>query len=43
MTPGEHISHDGGGPDDPLYDNDLSEGRALNRTVTVEVAYEQNQ
>jgi outer membrane protein OmpA-like peptidoglycan-associated protein len=43
MTAGDHITYKGVGPDDPLYDNGLPEGRALNRTVTVELAYEQSQ
>ena len=34
------ISHVGLGLRDPLYDNDLPEGRALNRTVTVSLEYE---
>jgi outer membrane protein OmpA-like peptidoglycan-associated protein/Mg-chelatase subunit ChlD len=36
------ISYDGAGPHDPLFDNELPEGRALNRTVTVTLAYEQS-
>jgi outer membrane protein OmpA-like peptidoglycan-associated protein len=43
MAAGDHITFKGVGPDDPLYDNDLPEGRALNRTVTVELSYEQSQ
>jgi len=37
---GENITHAGVGPHDPLYDNALPEGRALNRTVTVYLEYE---
>jgi outer membrane protein OmpA-like peptidoglycan-associated protein len=37
---GENISYEGIGPHDPLFDNDLPEGRALNRTVTVTLEYE---
>ena len=36
------ITHEGAGPFNPMYDNELPEGRALNRTVTVTVEYEQN-
>jgi hypothetical protein len=32
---GETIRYAGAGPHDPLFDNNLPEGRALNRTVTV--------
>jgi outer membrane protein OmpA-like peptidoglycan-associated protein len=32
----------GVGPNDPLYDNQLPEGRALNRTVTITLEYTQN-
>jgi outer membrane protein OmpA-like peptidoglycan-associated protein len=35
------MTHEGAGPFHPMYDNDLPEGRALNRTVTVTIAYEQ--
>ena len=35
------ITHEGAGPFNPMYDNDLPEGRALNRTVTVTIEYEQ--
>ena len=35
------ISYDGAGPHNPLFDNELPEGRALNRTVTVTLEYEQ--
>jgi outer membrane protein OmpA-like peptidoglycan-associated protein len=34
------ISYLGMGPQEPLYDNDSPEGRALNRTVTVYLEYE---
>jgi len=36
-----NISYDGAGPHNPLFDNQLPEGRALNRTVTVTLEYEQ--
>jgi outer membrane protein OmpA-like peptidoglycan-associated protein len=36
------ISYDGAGPHDSLFDNELPEGRALNRTVTVTLAYEKS-
>ncbi len=36
----ERVFHRGAGPYNPLYDNDLPEGRALNRTVTVTLEYE---
>jgi outer membrane protein OmpA-like peptidoglycan-associated protein len=36
-----NISYDGAGPHNPLFNNDLPEGRALNRTVTVTLEYEQ--
>lgn len=39
---GDNISYKGIGPHDALFDNDLPEGRALNRTVTVTLDYEQN-
>ncbi|MGD2185436.1 MAG: OmpA family protein [Desulfobacterales bacterium] len=35
------IAYEGAGPHNPLFDNDLPEGRALNRTVTVTLEYEQ--
>jgi outer membrane protein OmpA-like peptidoglycan-associated protein len=35
-----HVS--GVGPNDPLFDNNLPEGRALNRTVTITLEYLQN-
>jgi outer membrane protein OmpA-like peptidoglycan-associated protein len=38
---GDNITYEGIGPDDALFDNDLPEGRALNRTVTVTLEYEQ--
>ncbi len=37
-----NISYDGAGPHNPLFDNELPEGRALNRTVTVTLEYEQS-
>ena len=42
MTAGENIIFKGVGPDEPLYDNAWPEGRALNRTVTLVLEYEQN-
>ncbi|MBW2482997.1 MAG: OmpA family protein [Deltaproteobacteria bacterium] len=38
---GDNIRYAGTGPHDPLFDNALPEGRALNRTVTVTLEYEQ--
>jgi len=38
---GDNITFEGIGPRDALFDNDLPEGRALNRTVTVTLEYEQ--
>ena len=40
---GNTISYQGVGPHDALFDNELPEGRALNRTVTVTLAYEQKE
>jgi outer membrane protein OmpA-like peptidoglycan-associated protein len=40
MGGAEVITYAGVGPNDPLYDNSLPEGRALNRTVTVYLEYE---
>ncbi|MGD9055694.1 MAG: OmpA family protein [Desulfobacterales bacterium] len=37
------ISYDGAGPHNPLFDNELPEGRALNRTVTVTLEYERTE
>ena len=37
-----NISYDGAGPHNPLFDNELPEGRALNRTVTVTLEYERS-
>jgi outer membrane protein OmpA-like peptidoglycan-associated protein len=39
--PSEAVTHMGVGPFDPLYGNGLPENRALNRTVTVTLEYEQ--
>lgn len=39
----DRVFHMGAGPYDPLYDNNLPEGRALNRTVTVTLEYEGKQ
>jgi outer membrane protein OmpA-like peptidoglycan-associated protein len=38
---GENITYAGTGPLNPLFDNELPEGRALNRTVTVTLEYQQ--
>jgi outer membrane protein OmpA-like peptidoglycan-associated protein len=38
---GANITFEGAGPHNPLFDNDMPEGRALNRTVTVTLEYEQ--
>ncbi len=35
-----NIAYEGAGPHNPLFDNELPEGRALNRTVTVTLEYE---
>ncbi len=40
MAESDRVYHMGAGPYDPLYDNSLAEGRALNRTVTVSLEYE---
>jgi outer membrane protein OmpA-like peptidoglycan-associated protein/Mg-chelatase subunit ChlD len=40
VAEGDHLSYAGAGPHDPLFDNNLPEGRALNRTVTVTLEYE---
>ena len=40
---GDNITYKGSGLHDPLYNNELPEGRALNRTVTVTLEYEQEQ
>jgi outer membrane protein OmpA-like peptidoglycan-associated protein len=37
----KRVSFEGKGPADPMFDNMLPEGRALNRTVTVILEYEQ--
>ena len=41
MTAGDNVTFEGAGPHEPLFDNVLPEGRALNRTVTVSLEYEQ--
>ena len=41
MVPLENITYSGVGPNNPLYDNLTPEGRSLNRTVTVTLAYEE--
>jgi outer membrane protein OmpA-like peptidoglycan-associated protein len=38
-----NISYEGAGPQNPLFDNQLPEGRALNRTVTVTLEYERQE
>jgi outer membrane protein OmpA-like peptidoglycan-associated protein len=40
---GDNITYKGIGPHDALFDNELPEGRALNRTVTVTLEYEQKE
>ena len=40
---GDYITYQGIGPHDALFDNDLPEGRAFNRTVTVTLEYEQKE
>ena len=40
---GDHITYQGIGPQDALFDNGLPEGRALNRTVTVILEYAQKE
>lgn len=39
----DRVTYAGAGPYDPLYDNNLPEGRALNRTVTVSLEYERRE
>jgi outer membrane protein OmpA-like peptidoglycan-associated protein len=39
----DSITYKGIGPHDALFDNDLPEGRALNRTVTVSLEYQQKE
>ncbi len=43
MTAGERLTYAGAGPLNPIYDNSLPEGRALNRTVTVSLEYEKKE
>ncbi len=38
----ERVSFEGKGPGEPIFDNTLPEGRALNRTVTIILEYEQH-
>jgi outer membrane protein OmpA-like peptidoglycan-associated protein len=40
-TLAENMTVSGDGPNNPLYDNGIPEGRALNRTVTIALEYEQ--
>jgi len=40
--PALDIAYYGVGPNEPLYDNSLPEGRALNRTVTIVLEHEKN-
>ncbi|UCF93002.1 MAG: OmpA family protein [Desulfobacterales bacterium] len=40
VAAGDGLTYAGAGPFNPLYDNNLPEGRALNRTVTVALEYE---
>jgi outer membrane protein OmpA-like peptidoglycan-associated protein/Mg-chelatase subunit ChlD len=40
---GEAFQYSGVGPFDPLFSNDLPENRALNRTVTITLLYEQKE
>jgi outer membrane protein OmpA-like peptidoglycan-associated protein len=42
IDPALDIAYFGVGPNEPLYDNSLPEGRALNRTVTIELEYEKS-
>ena len=39
----EAFQYSGVGPFDPLFSNDLPENRALNRTVTITLLYEQKE
>jgi len=43
VAAGDNITYEGIGPHDALFDNDLPEGRALNRTVTVTLEYAQKE
>jgi outer membrane protein OmpA-like peptidoglycan-associated protein len=43
LDPEVSLTYFGVGPHDSLYDNSLPEGRALNRTVTIDLEYEQRQ
>ncbi|MBL0712563.1 MAG: OmpA family protein [Desulfosarcina sp.] len=42
-TSAEDIKYSGVGPFDPLFTNDLPENRAINRTVTITLLYEQKE
>lgn len=39
---GSQISYEGNGPNNPPYDNNIPEGRALNRTVIITLMYTEN-
>ncbi len=41
--PAEAFKYSGVGPFDPLFSNDLPENRALNRTVTITLLYDQKE
>jgi outer membrane protein OmpA-like peptidoglycan-associated protein len=36
---GSQINYEGDGPNNPPYDNNIPEGRALNRTVIITLTY----
>jgi len=42
LDPALDITYFGVGPNEPLYDNSLPEGRALNRTVTIDLEYKKS-
>ncbi len=41
MSARKNLTYTGVGPHNPLYDNAAPEGRALNRTVTITLEYEE--
>jgi outer membrane protein OmpA-like peptidoglycan-associated protein/Mg-chelatase subunit ChlD len=43
VAPSERITFEGAGPYKALYDNSLPEGRAFNRTVTVDLEFEEKE